>query len=169
MHAFYALVSVLTVAVFAIPNSRDSVNALVEHRSSNNGELNPCSASGGFVPGNPSNLATDGAVQAGDSPAYGLYSRSLSNIDTVDFRKANDVSGTETPVTFDVGDVSELSTIADTLYHIAQTQACSIWSCSSMFPKTVCIAKAIATAGEASEVWKLIKKCGVTAKLVWLP
>jgi hypothetical protein len=150
MRAFYALVSVLTVAVFAIPNSRDYANALVEHRSSNNGELNPCSAFGAVLPRNPSNLTTDGAVQAGDSPAYGLYSRSLSNTDTVDSREANDVSGT----------------IADTLYHIAQTQACSIWSCSSMFPKTVCIAKAIATAGEASEVWKLIKNCGVTARLV---
>jgi hypothetical protein len=166
MRAFYALVSVLTVAIFAIPNSSDSANALIEHRSSNNGELNPWSAFGGVVPGNPSNLTTDDAVQAGDSPAYGLYSRSLSNTDTVDSREANDVSGTETPVTFNVGDASELSTIADTLYRIAQTQSCSVWSCSSMFPKTVCIAKAIATAGEASEVWKLIKNCGVTARLV---
>jgi hypothetical protein len=166
MRAFYALVSVLTVAVFAIPNGRDSANALVEHRSSNNGELNPCSAFGAVLPRNPSNLITDGAVQAGDSPAYGLYSRALSNTDTVDSREANDVSGTEIPVTFNVGDVSELSEIADTLYHIAQTQACSIWSCSSMFPKTICIAKAIATAGEASEIWKLIKNCGITAPLV---
>jgi hypothetical protein len=35
-----------------------------------------------------------------------------------------------------------------------------------MFPKTICIAKAIATAGEASEIWKLIKNCGITAPLV---